>query len=141
MNEKTLKIASIILGIIGLADSIYLGMLKIGSDGIICLGGCDIVNSSKYSEIFGIPIAVFGAITYIIIIGLLVFKNKNNYLKENSTMMIFVLSLIGVIYSAYLTYLEIYVIHAICPYCVISAVVLVVLLVITIIRLKIEFEE
>ena len=141
MNDKTLKITSIILAVIGLIDSIYLWLLKLGDDGIICSGGCDIVNSSKYSEFFGIPVAAFGAITYLIIIAVLFQKSKKDFWQENSTMIIFILSLIGVIYSAYLTYLELYVIHAICPYCVISAVVLVVLLIVTIIRLKLEFEE
>ncbi len=140
MNEIKLKITSIILTIIGLLDSIYLSWLKLGRDEISCAGGCDEVNSSIYAEIFGIPVAVLGVFAYIIILIILLLKNKNDFWNEYSTIIVFIFSLIGVIYSIYLTYLELFVIHAICPYCVVSAVVLLLLLVSSILRLKLELE-
>ncbi|MBT3669131.1 MAG: vitamin K epoxide reductase family protein [Chloroflexi bacterium] len=141
MNDKTLKNISIGLTIIGLLDSLYLSWLKLAKDEIICLGGCDIVNSSKYAEILGIPVALIGALAYLAILFFLINKIEFVFFKENSTIIVFIFSLIGVIYSLYLTYLELYIIHAICPFCVISAIVLVLLLVTTIFRLKLEFEE
>ncbi len=141
MNEKALKNTSIILTVIGLLDSVYLSWLKLSKDEIICLGGCDVVNSSKYAEILGFPVAVIGAIAYLVILFFLINKIKSEFFVDNSILIVFVLSLIGVIYSIYLTYLELYVIHAICPFCVISAIVLVLLLITTIFRLKLELEE
>ena len=47
----------------------------------------------------------------------------------------FLVTLIGVVFSAYLTYLEIFVIHAICPWCVASAVVMTILFVLAIVDL------
>ena len=141
MNDKTLKNISIGLTIIGLLDFLYLSWLKLAKDEIICLGGCDIVNSSKYAEILGIPVALIGALAYLAILFFLINKIEFVFFKENSTIIVFIFSLIGVIYSLYLTYLELYIIHAICPFCVISAIVLVLLLVTTIFRLKLEFEE
>ena len=43
---------------------------------------------------------------------------------ETAPLLIFGLSLIGVLYSAYLTYLELFVIHAVCPWCVVSALIM-----------------
>ena len=62
------------------------------------------------------------------------------YLQDNSNIIVFALSFIGVLYSIYLTYLELFVIHAICLFCVISAIVLLLLLIITMLRLKLELE-
>ena len=49
--------------------------------------------------------------------------------------LIFGISLVGVLYSAYLTYIEIAVIYAICPFCVISAIVLLGIFTISTVRL------
>ena len=38
---------------------------------------------------------------------------------------LFIMAVIGVVFSAYLTYLELFVIHAICPWCVTSAILLI----------------
>ena len=39
---------------------------------------CDIVNKSVYSEIFGIPVALFGALTFLLIgvLSFIALKNK-----------------------------------------------------------------
>ena len=59
MQNKVTRNVSIIAAIFGLVDAGYLVWLKYGNDDILCVGGCDVVNSSKYSEVFGIPIAIF----------------------------------------------------------------------------------
>ena len=48
-------------------------------------------------------------------------------------MILFGMTLIGVLYSAYLTYIEVAVIYAICPFCVVSAIMMVILFVIVLI--------
>jgi uncharacterized membrane protein len=62
-------------------------------------------------------------------------ENRGDYWAEYGPIMVFGISLAGVLYSAYLTYVEIYVLRAICPYCVVSAVVLVLLLALATTRL------
>jgi uncharacterized membrane protein len=99
------------------------------------LGDCESVNSSQYSEIGGIPIAIFGAGTYIFMILILALETRGRVWKEYGGYLILGISLVGTLYSIYLTYLEIAVIHAICPYCVISAVVIIMLFILSIIRL------
>lgn len=130
--------ASIVTAAIGLLDSIYLTYVKIGgATPALCLpgGGCDIVNSSPYSELFGIPIAVLGAGAYLVYIIALAAEKWRPAIRESSVLIQFGIALVGVLYSAYLTYLELAVIHAVCPYCVVSAICLVVLLGISIYRL------
>lgn len=87
-------------------------------------GGCESVNSSPYSTVVGIPIALIGMGAYIVI-GFLAFASTREWpIREMAPLAIFGLSLVGVLYSVYLTYLELFVIHAICPWCVASAVLM-----------------
>ena len=134
---------SIVLAIIGLIDSVYLAWVKYTDQYALCgpIGNCESVNTSQYSEIFGIPIALLGAGAYLVIIVLLLVESRNEFMHEYSSLLVFGISLIGVLYSIYLTYIEIAVLRAICPYCVISAIVLVLLLVLSTIRLIQTFRE
>lgn len=131
------------LAIIGLIDSVYLAWVKYADQYALCgpIGDCESVNTSQYSEIYGIPIALLGAGAYLVIVVLLLAEKRNEFMHEYSPLLVFGLSLIGVLYSIYLTYIEIAVLQAICPYCVISAIVLVLLLVFSTIRLVQTFHE
>jgi uncharacterized membrane protein len=137
--DKNLKRASIIVATIGLLDATYLSWVKLSNNEAACLpglGDCSTVNLSRYSEIFGIPIAILGAGAFIIILSALLFESRTTITSELSKFLVFGISLIGTLYSAYLTYIEIGVIRAICPYCVISAISMTVLLGCSIVRLK-----
>jgi len=135
--------ASILLAVLGLLDSIYLVWVKYTGTYALCgpIGNCESVNTSQYSEIFGIPISLLGAGAYAIIIVLLLLDNRGQFWAEFGSMIVFGMSLIGVLYSIYLTYIEIAVLKAICPYCVISAIILVILLLLSGIRLSISLGE
>ncbi|HEY9077022.1 MAG TPA: vitamin K epoxide reductase family protein [Anaerolineaceae bacterium] len=136
LNKKTL--ATLILASIGLIDSIYLYLIKLTHNPEICLkgiGDCWSVNTSRYSEVYGIPVAVLGALAYLVILILAIFDKQNSFLSKYGIYGIFGISLVGVVYSAYLTYLEIFVIKAICPFCVLSAIFQVAIFVITITRM------
>ncbi len=127
--------------IIGAVDAIYLTWIKLSHNENLCapgIGDCFTVNTSRYSEIYGIPIAVFGLATYLVIIAILVYEPRIDFLKENGTLALFGISLVGVLYSIYLSYLEEFVLHAWCPYCVISAIVITIVFIISIMRLKEE---
>ncbi len=126
---KKMKIAAYVLAGIGLSVSVYLAWMKLSNSEIFCagIGDCDVVNSSPYAEIGGIPIALFGAAAYAVLLGLIAVDAKPGFLGQNAGLMIFGITLAGTLYSAYLTYIEIAVIKAICPYCVVSAVAMVAL--------------
>lgn len=123
---------------LGLVDALYLTWMKITNNPRMCiqgLGDCFSVNTSKYSEIAGIPVAILGAAAYLCLILILTVENRTEFLKSNSSLFIFGITLAGTLFSAYLTYIEVYVIRLICPFCVVSAITMLILLVISIIRL------
>lgn len=130
---------TIICAAIGLVDSVYLTWIKLTHTTALCLpgiGDCETVNTSRYSEIYGIPIALLGALVYLAILLIVLLKDKASFLSEYGLYLLFGISLVGVLYSAYLTYIEIAVLHAICPFCVISAIVILLIFVSTIVRLS-----
>ncbi len=122
------------LALLGLADAAYLTWLKV-AHATCGVGGCDVVNSSPYAELFGVPIALFGALTYLTILGLLWVEPRLDTTRATyARYAVFGITLFGVLYSAYLTYVEIAIIQAICPFCVVSAVTLLFLWVLAMIR-------
>lgn len=137
MELKNIRIASIVLAVIGLIDSLYLTWVKVTNRYALCgpIGDCESVNSSRYSEISGVPIALLGAGAYLLIILLLALESRGGIWKEYGPYIILGITIAGSLYSIYLTYLEIAVIHAICPYCVVSAVVIIILFILSILRL------
>lgn len=141
-SSLKLRILSAICSIIGLLDSIYLSWIKLANLESMCagIGGCDVVNTSQYSEIRGVPIALIGAGGFLLILFLLLIESRSGFLQENAGIYVFGLSLIGTIYSGYLTYLEIAVIKEICPFCVLSALAMFAIFVLSIFRLRQGFE-
>ena len=138
---KKHNIYALIAAIIGALDSVYLAWIKLSHNETLCapgLGDCFTVNTSRYAELFGIPIAIFGLATYLAIIAILLFEDRIDFLKENGTLALFGIGLVGVLYSAYLSYLEEFVLHAWCPYCILSAVMVTIVFIVSIIRLKKE---
>jgi len=133
-----LRNIAIIAASLGIIDSIYLFIIKVTNNKSLCIqgvGDCWSVNTSIYSEVFGIPVSILGLGAYIAILFLWIMLPKNSFFSKNAPILNFALSLIGLIYSAYLTYLEIAVIKAICPFCVISAILIVILFIVSLIQL------
>lgn len=139
MSEyKPLRLAVFLLSVIGLIDASYLTWVKFTHNETRCLpgvGDCFSVNTSRYSEIMGIPIALIGAGAYVLLILLVLLEGRGAAWREYGQIGEFALALFGSLYSVYLTYLEIAVIKAICPFCVVSGVIMISLLLVSIIRL------
>ena len=135
--DKWLYRASVALVIVGLLVSIYMTIYKVTSNDAMCLGSgdCSTVNASKYSEVNDIPVAVLGVIGYLAILAVHYFENRNRFFKQNSTLMIFGLSLTGFIFTVWLIYVEIALLKAICPFCVTSQVAMTIIFIIAVIRL------
>jgi uncharacterized membrane protein len=132
---RTLRLAAIVLALLGLGDAAYLTYLKLQlmSGGPGCaFGGCDEVNQSAYAMLFGVPVAVWGLLVYVALLGMSLMWLKSE--GERGRWLgrgILSLSAFGVAFSAYLTALELFVIRAICPYCVVSAILIVVIFEVT----------
>ncbi len=137
---RSLRRAALVLAAVGLVDALYLVWIKISSSTAMCfgVGDCEAVNTSVYSTIHGIPIALFGALVYAAILGCVLFETRMAFFAEWGPMIAFGLALAGTLYSAYLTYIEIAVLHKICPYCVTSAVAITLLCIVSGVRLQRE---
>lgn len=122
------------LSLLGLAVSLYLTWIKLSGGSAYCagVGDCDTVQGSVYSEMFGLPIALFGAGFYAIVLVLTIVRRRvTRGQAEYALLGQLLLALAGTLYSGYLTYIELYVLEAICPYCVVSAIVVTLLLVLS----------
>jgi uncharacterized membrane protein len=126
----------IVLAVIGLGVASYLTYVHYAGFGaLVCAGGhpghssCQTVQSSIWSKVAGVPVALLGLIGYVGILGSLLVPDR-----EESRVATLGLTVIGFGFSAYLTYRELFSIHAICEWCVSSAVILTLLLIGAIIR-------
>jgi uncharacterized membrane protein len=128
---------SLLLAILGMLVSGYLTWIKLSNTQAFCsgVGDCEAVNSSAYSEIRGVPVAVLGFAAYLAIACLLAAERRVPAVREYGPLAIFGLALTGTLYSAYLTYVELFVIKAVCPYCVASALIITTILILSVLRL------
>ncbi|MEN9564455.1 MAG: hypothetical protein RIR73_2699 [Chloroflexota bacterium] len=135
--DKWLYRASIALVIIGLAVSIYMTIYKISGNDGMCLGSgdCSTVNASRFSEVNGIPVAVFGIIGYAAILFVHIFETRNEFFRKNGTLLIFGMGLTGFLFTLWLVYVELVLLNAICPFCVTSQVTMTIIFIIAVVRL------
>jgi uncharacterized membrane protein len=78
--------------------------------------GCDIVQSSRWATFLGIPMALWGFVTYVVI-ALLAWSGRG---KPGSGSMLIYVAMTGFAVSAYLTIVSVLEIEATCPYCLTS---------------------
>jgi uncharacterized membrane protein len=134
--EKRLSQLAIALTVIGLLVSIYMTIYKITSNDSMCIGSkdCSVVNASRYSEVYGIPVAVIGVFGYAAILALLLLERKNSFLQQNGSMVFFGFSLTGFLFTLYLIFVEIALIKAYCPFCITSQVAMTLIFILSVIR-------
>jgi uncharacterized membrane protein len=131
VNDRRLRIAIIIVCLLGIGDAGYLTYIHYAGLKVVCLsggGGCETVQASRYAKLGGIPVALLGLIGYISILGSTAIRGESG--RATGVAIAFV----GFCFSMYLTYRELFTIHAICQWCVGSAVLMTVLVILTTIR-------
>lgn len=135
--DKWLYRVSVILVVIGLLVSIYMTIYKVTSNDALCLGSgdCSTVNASRYSEVYGIPVASVGIAGYFAILLLHWYERRDKFFEKNGLMLIFGLALAGFLFTVYLIYVEFAILRAFCPFCLTSQAAMTVIFIISIIRL------
>lgn len=115
----------VFLSLIGLADASYLTYDHYTGTSVVCniFDDCNLVTTSEYSEIFGISVALFGALYYLsVLISALLFTIlKQDTFKNRILKILYTISPLGFLASLWFVYLQLFVIKAICLYCMISA--------------------
>ena len=92
--------------------------------------GCDIVQSSRWATFLGMPMALWGFFTYVLIAGL-AWSGRGQ--SGSGTGILFV-SLAGFAVSAYLTIISVVEIEATCPYCLASFAIITSIAILTVIQ-------
>ncbi len=111
----------LIVSLLGFSDAVYLTVLHYQGRSPACsiVIGCGQVTGSKFALIMGVPVALLGAIYYLIILvlSLLYLDTENKkFLRLLST-----LTAAGLFASLYFIFLQLFVIKYICLYCMLSA--------------------
>jgi uncharacterized membrane protein len=125
------RVVAVLAGV-GLLVALYLTVTKIiASHALFCAsgGGCDIVQSSRWSTFFGAPTAAWGAVVYAAIVALALAG-----FTAGRWLFTFLLTAAAAGFSAYLTWIELFVLHAVCPYCLVVAIISVALIVVLLLR-------
>lgn len=122
-ENKGRNIVMWVLFVIGLIVSGYLAYVETTQVKAVCgpVGECNIVQSSPYAQIAGIPIAVLGLLFYVAMIALWLLQRVDN-VRHLALLALVGLTIFGTLFSLYLTLLELLVIGAICMWCLTSAV-------------------
>jgi uncharacterized membrane protein len=131
MSARTLRIVLIVLTLAGVGVASYLTYVHYSGIKVLCTGhgSCAKVQTSQYSKLAGVPVALIGLIGYVTILASLLLPES-----ETSRFATVSLVVIGFGFSAYLTGRELFSIHAICEWCVSSAVIMTLLVCLSIWR-------
>ena len=124
-----LRVAIAALGLAGAGIAAYLTSTHYAGTAPICTsGGCEKVQSSSYSELAGVPVALLGLLAYVGVIATAAVRGSTPALAAAF------LALVGTAFSGYLLWAQLARIHAICVWCVSNDGVIVVLAVLCCIR-------
>ena len=111
-----------VLGVIGILLTSYLTWTHWTGDlvkGCKVGSSCDIVLSSQWSTLMGIPTSAWGLLAYASLAAIAFIKRADLHWWAA-----WCIALFGVLYSVYLTTVSLTMIHAACPYCLTSLVLM-----------------
>lgn len=115
----------LVLSFIGIADSWYLYQSAVTDTALSCdigagLNGCNIVAQSPYSQLFGVPLALYGVgfFALVFVFGALLYALPNPLLRKG----LLAVSAIGAAASAVFLFIQFALIKALCIYCLLSAI-------------------
>jgi uncharacterized membrane protein len=123
MRERYLRWAVAALALIGAGIAGYLTYTHFQHTPPVCLNGsgCEVVQKSRWSELFGIPVALLGLLTYLSIFTITVVRHP---LARQAGAM---LALVALGFNAYLFYIQAHEIGRYCTWCVSNEIVSLVL--------------
>jgi uncharacterized membrane protein len=120
VNERYPRFLVALLALVGAGIAGYLTYTHYNGSPPVCgLGvhGCETVQNSSYSKLFGIPVALLGLLTYLSIFCSTLIRHP---LVRQAGVMV---ALVAVGFNAYLFYLQAEKIHAYCIWCISNEIV------------------
>jgi uncharacterized membrane protein len=125
VGARALRITMLALALAGVALTAYLTYVHYAGIKVACVQGhdeCEAVQTSVYSTLVGVPVALMGLIGYILIFATLAVRQS-----EGTRLATLALTLGGFGFSCYLTYREVFSLEKICEWCVSSAILMTIL--------------
>jgi uncharacterized membrane protein len=130
MSGRITRIVMIVLSVIGLGLASYLTYVHYSGTQVICTSdSCELVQTSVYSKLAGVPVALLGLIGYVFIFVSLVLPER-----EETRLATLGITAVGFGFSAYLTGRELFSLHQICEWCVSSACLMTILMLLSVYR-------
>jgi uncharacterized membrane protein len=126
------RMGAALMSLLGLFVSVYLYLHQIGRIGALACGtgGCETVQTSQWSRIAGVEVALIGVVGYAALLAVaLIALQPSPAARRWPVDLLAALAAGGVLFTVYLTSLELFVIHAICRWCVGSAAIIVSILI------------
>jgi uncharacterized membrane protein len=118
-----------VLALAGVAIAAYIEYERATGGQLACgTGGCEHVQSSKYAELAGLPVAVLGLIAYVAIFVTALVRAPAAALAGA------VVAVAGLAFALYLLVVQAFVLDAYCTWCLASDAVLAVIAPLTVIR-------
>lgn len=106
---------------LGFIDATYLTAKHYLGTALTCglFDGCDVVTTSKYSEIMGVPVALLGSVYYISVFIFVAYYLDSQKLRSLALAAYATIS--GFVASMVFMYIQFFVLKALCEYCLFSA--------------------
>lgn len=120
-KAKWLPWAMVLVATLGFIDATYLSAKHYTHTTIPCsiTHGCEIVTTSAYSQMFGIPVALLGAIYYFAVLaGLFVAIDRGD---QKLFKIVASCTVLGLGASAWFVIVQLFILKAICQWCMVSA--------------------
>ena len=132
----TLRRATAAACVVGIAIAAYLTYVHYAHTSPICTtGGCEKVQKSKYAELRGVPVALLGLGTYVVLLGLALRRGLEAAFAG------VLVALVGAAFSGYLLWAQLGPIDAICQWCLGNDLTIAVVATLYVVRMLTESSE
>ncbi len=136
----SLRGVSLFLVVVGLLVSGYLSYTRLTDTTLVCLEAsgfnCDVVQSSIYAKLLGIPVSYLGFGAYLALGALLALEGRATLLQEYGPIVVFGIALFGFLFSLWLFYVQAALLQSFCIWCLIHDVTMTLLFIVSGIRLR-----
>jgi uncharacterized membrane protein len=113
LTDSALRVTLAVTAGVAGAIAAYLVVVHYRADALVCAtSGCETVQRSRYAELLGIPVAVFGFATYVVLFASSLTRRPLAVTVGAG------LALTAFVFALYLAYVQVAVLHAICMWCV-----------------------
>jgi uncharacterized membrane protein len=131
VSDRRLRAAILVLSALGAGIAAYLTVTHLAHVQVACAtGGCETVQSSRYSELAGVPVAALGLAGYVLL-GASAAAGTDLVRALGAAA-----ALGGLTFASYLLYVQAAVLDAFCQWCLASDAILLVLVPVTLLRLR-----